>query len=126
MKRLTVLILTLISSLTATSQIDTTQADSITCMPDSIARRVIKDLERGDLCAIELHIADSIIILYEQVTASQDRTIQTLTTQNNKLADGIKDNNTHIQELDNANRKLKRQCTLFKGTSIILLLILLI
>lgn len=123
-------------SLPAISQsVTIVNGDTLICLPDSLTRKVIADLEAGDLCKIELAswiteakgLRDVIDIQKEQI-AVKDKTIKTLneTITEKKLQLEAREKEIAVLKTDKAANYWKGLLTgLGTGAGIVLVLTLL-
>jgi len=123
-------------SLPAISQsVTIVNGDTLICLPDSLTRKVIADLEAGDLCKIELAswiteakgLRDVIDIQKEQI-AVKDKTIKTLneTITEKKLQLETREKEIAVLKTDKAANYWKGLLTgLGTGAGIVLVLTLL-
>jgi hypothetical protein len=72
MKKLSLLILSVTLSLTAFSQ---TVTDSTICFPSNVAKRIAKDLVKGDSAIAELKLANQLILALEEKIVVKDTII---------------------------------------------------
>ncbi len=90
------------------SQKDT--SDSIVVMPKSTVIKIVKDLERYDLCKQESLIKDSIILDYKTVVFLKDSTITKFKEKEasyNKEIFLNKIDSSRVLQLDNLNDEIK-------------------
>lgn len=123
-------------SLPAISQsVTVVNGDTLICLPDSLTRKVIADLEAGDLCKIELAswiteakgLRDVIDIQKEQIVV-KDKTIKTLneTITEKKLQLETREKEIAVLKTDKAANYWKGLLTgLGTGAGIVLVLTLL-
>jgi hypothetical protein len=123
-------------SLPAISQsVTIVNGDTLICLPDSLTRKVIADLEAGDLCKIELAswiteakgLRDVIDIQKEQIVV-KDKTIKTLneTITEKKLQLETREKEIAVLKTDKAANYWKGLLTgLGTGAGIVLVLTLL-
>ena len=126
----------LMLSLPAISQsVTIVNGDTLICLPDSLTRKVIADLEAGDLCKIELAswiteakgLRDVIDIQKEQIVV-KDKTIKTLneTITEKKLQLETREKEIAVLKTDKAANYWKGLLTgLGTGAGIVLVLTLL-
>ena len=126
----------LMLSLPAISQsVTVVNGDTLICLPDSLTRKVIADLEAGDLCKIELAswiteakgLRDVIDIQKEQIVV-KDKTIKTLneTITEKKLQLETREKEIAVLKTDKAANYWKGLLTgLGTGAGIVLVLTLL-
>jgi len=96
-------------SLQVFSQKDT--SDSIVVMPKSTVVKIVKDLERYDLCKKESLIKDSIILDYKTVVFLKDSTITKFkekeASYNKEILFLNKIDSSRVLQLDNLNGQIK-------------------
>jgi len=115
------LVVTLLLSLTAFSQKDTSREQKV-CMPLSVAQAIAADLLRYDSTLVELQLTQSILYITEQKIIAQDSVIamhkqkitiaqqQQLTQQEmfNVCSTRVTDLQEEVATLTNKNNNLKR------------------
>lgn len=141
MLKYVVLIITVLTNLTAFSQVSTAHSsktsDTVICLPKAVAREVVKDLFRKDSLEAELDIQnkklglseqssklkdsviankDAIISLYSQKDAEWENVVILKDKQLNEYIDLSK-------KLEASINKINRMHSFFKGTTAILLIL---
>ena len=117
-KRLLVLVSFLLLSFQATSQTAiTSNGDTLIYIPQKIARQVITDLEKGDLCQKELESYLRDIESLNQAITAKDGQISNLLDTKNNLNGVIDQKNFQIEKHEKYEAKLRRQrkWNLYKG-----------
>ena len=117
-KRLLVLVSFLLLSFQATSQTAiASNGDTLIYIPQKIAREVITDLERGDLCQKELESYLRDIESLNQAIEAKDGQISNLIDTKNNLNGIIEEKNSQIKKQEKYQATLRRQrrWNLYKG-----------
>lgn len=117
-KRLLSLVSFLLLSLQATSQTAiASNGDTLIYIPQKIARQVIVDLERGDLCQKELESYLRDIESLNQAIEAKDGQISNLLDTKNNLNGIIEEKNSQIKKQEKYQATLQRQrrWNLYKG-----------
>ena len=117
-KRLLVLVSFLLLSFQATSQTAiASNGDTLIYIPQKIAREVITDLERGDLCQKELESYLRDIESLNQAIEAKDGQISNLLDTKNNLNGIIEEKNSQIKKQEKYQATLRRQrrWNLYKG-----------
>ena len=124
--KLTILISFLLMSFQVFSQKDI--SDSVVVIPKSTVVKIVKDLERYDLCKKESLIKDSVILDYKHVVLLKDSTITKYQEKENSYNKEIsllnQVDSVRIIQINNLNTEVKRykkQRTGVIGVSIIVL-----
>ena len=126
----------LILSLPAISQsVTIVNGDTLICLPDSLTRKVIADLEAGDLCKIELAswITEakglrSVIDIQKEQIVVKDKTIKALneTVSENKIQLELRDKEIALLKTEKSAKYWKGLFTgLGTGAGIVLVLTIL-
>ena len=119
MKKLSVLIITLITSLTAFSQ-SATDTLPVKCFPIPVVRLIVKDLLSGDSAKAELKLANQHIIVIEDKVKLKDSIILTMDIKEKnylKIIDserqkfGIMENYSKTLEKDLRRERVKNKFT---------------
>ena len=119
MKKLSVLIITLITSLTAFSQ-SATDTLPVKCFPIPVVRLIVKDLLSGDSAKAELKLANQHIIVIEDKVKLKDSIIVTMDIKEKnylKIIDserqkfGIMENYSKTLEKDLRRERVKNKFT---------------
>lgn len=105
-------------------------SDSVVIMPKSTVVKIVKDLERYDLCKQESLIKDSIILDYKSVVFLKDSTItkykEKEVSYNKELFFMNQIDSTRILQLDNLNGQIKdykKQRNISAAVSVALLIL---
>ena len=117
-KRVPVLVSFLLLSFQATSQTAiASNGDTLIYIPQKIAREVITDLERGDLCQKELESYLRDIESLNQAIEAKDGQISNLIDTKNNLNGIIEEKNSQIKKQEKYQATLRRQrrWNLYKG-----------
>ena len=117
-RRLLALVSFLLLSSPAISQsVITNNGDTLVCIPSKVARQVIYDLERGDLCQKELESYLRDIESLNQAITAKDGQIANLIDIKNNLNGVIDEKNSQIEKQKTYQAKLRRQrkWNLYKG-----------
>ena len=105
-------------------------SDSVVVMPKSTVVKIVKDLERYDLCRKESLIKDSIILDYKHVVFLKDSTITKYKEKEVSFSKEISFLNqidsTRILQLDNLNSQIKDYKKQRNGAAIASLAILIL
>jgi hypothetical protein len=119
MKKLSVLIITLITSLTAFSQ-SATDTIPVKCFPIPVVRLIVKDLLSGDSAKAELKLANQHIVVIEDKVKLKDSIIVTMDIKEKnylKIIDserqkfGIMENYSKTLEKDLRRERVKNKFT---------------
>ena len=108
----------LLLSFQATSQnVITNNGDTLVCIPQKIAREIIVDLERGDLCQKELESYLKDIQNLNQAIQAKDGQIANLLGVKDNLNGVIDEKNSQIKKQEKYQATLRRQrrWNLYKG-----------
>ena len=117
-KKLLVLVSFLLLSFPAISQsVIASNGDTLVYIPSKIARQVIVDLEKGDLCQKELESYLRDIESLNQAITAKDGQIANLIDTKNNLNKVIDEKNLQIEKQKKYQAKLQRQrkWNLYKG-----------